>query len=99
LLIRYSDQRESKRQLTLPYSSFWDFDLYPPLENLFLKVCNRRMRVRFMRIWFEDFAAHLQRSLFHDLSPDTKKKIPVIKALDRIRERYGEDAIKYGRTA
>jgi len=99
LLIRYSDQIECKRLFTLPYSSFWDFDLYPPLENLFLKVYNRRMRVRFMRIWFEDFSVHIQRSLFHDLSPDTKKKFPVIKALDRIRKRYGEEAIRYGKTA
>jgi DNA polymerase-4 len=99
LLIRYSDQKESKRQLTLPHPSLWDFDLYPPLENLFLKVCNRRMRIRFMRIWFEDFAAHLQRSLFNDLSSDAKKRFSVIKALDRIRGRYGEEAIRYGKTA
>lgn len=99
LFIRYSDHRESKRRLTLPYASFWDFDLYPPLEKLFLKVCNRRTRVRFMRIWFEGFAPPPQRSLFDDLSPDTKKKILVIKALDRIKKRYGEEAIRYGRTA
>ena len=99
LLIRYSDQKESKRQFTLPYSSFWDFDLYPPLEKLFFKACNRRARIRLIRIWFEDFAAHPQRSLFNDLSPDTKKKFLVINALDRIRERYGGEAIRYGRTA
>jgi len=98
LFIRYSDQRENKRQITMPCSSFWDFDCYPPLEKLFSKVCNRRMRVRFIRIWFEDFASRPQRSLFTDLYPDTKKKFLLIKALDRIREQYGEEAIRYGRT-
>ncbi|MBE9570637.1 MAG: hypothetical protein IMF11_08420, partial [Proteobacteria bacterium] len=40
-----------------------------------------------------------QLSLFHDPSPDAKKKSHVVHALDRIRERYGEEAIKYGRAA
>jgi DNA polymerase-4 len=99
LLIRYSDQKENKRQLTLPYSSFWDFDLYAPLEKLFFKACNRRTRVRLIRIWFGSFLAHPQRSLFSDLSLNAKKKSLVIKALDRIRGRYGEGAIGYGKTA
>jgi DNA polymerase-4 len=99
LLIRYSDQMESKRQLRLPRRSFWDFDLYSPLESLFLKACSRRVRVRFMKIWFWDFSpSNGQLSLFHDPAPDAKKKSLVIQALDRIRQRHGKDAIGYGRT-
>jgi DNA polymerase-4 len=98
LLIRYSDQMESKRQLQLPHHSYWEHDLYCPVEALFLKACNRRVRVRFMKVWFWDFSTSAQLSLFHDVPSEATKKSLVIKTLDRIRERYGEDAIKCGRT-
>jgi DNA polymerase-4 len=101
LLIRYSDQMETTRQLKLPYdSSFWDFDLYDPIEKMFVNACNRRVRVRFIRVWFRDFSnSNDQLSLFHTTSPDGNRKSLVIQALDRIRERHGEEAIKYGRAA
>lgn len=100
LLIRYSDQVEAKGQLKLPCMSSLDLDLYEPLEKLFLKTCNRRVRVRFMRIWFWEFSHPTpQLSLFHAPSPGAKKRAKLTQALDRIRERHGEEAIKYGRAA
>jgi DNA polymerase-4 len=101
LLLRYSDQMETTRQLKLPsHSSFWDFDLYDPIEKMFVNACNRRVRVRFIRVWFRDFSnSNDQLSLFHTTSPDGNRKSLVIQALDRIRERHGEEAIKYGRAA
>jgi DNA polymerase-4 len=100
LLIRYSDQMEIRRQLKLSHASFWDFDLYSPLEDLFFNACNRRVRVRFLRIWFWDFSCpKTQLPLFHAPSPALEKRSMVIQALDRIRERHGEGVIKYGRAA
>jgi DNA polymerase-4 len=100
LLIRYSDQMEIRRQIKLSLSSFWDFDLYTPLETLFLNACKRRVRVRFIRIRFWDFSySSAQLSLFHAPSPALEKRYMVIQALDRIRERHGEGVIKYGRAA
>lgn len=100
LLIRYSDQMEIRRQLKLSHASFWDFDLYGPLEDLFFNACNRRVRVRFIRIWFWDFSCPgTQLPLFHAPSPALEKRSMVIQALDRIRERHGEGVIKYGRAA
>jgi DNA polymerase-4 len=100
LLIRYSDQMEVRRQIKLSLSSFWDFDLYTPLETLFLNACKRRVRVRFIRIRFWDFSySSAQLSLFHAPSPALEKRYMVIQALDRIRERHGEGVIKYGRAA
>ena len=100
LLIRYSDQVETKRRLQLPRLSFWDFDLYGPLEELFLKVCNRRVRVRFMKVWFWDMSPDSgQLSLFHDHAPGEEKQSHVIEALDHIRARHGAETIKYGKTA
>ncbi len=100
LLIRYSDQIEIRRQVKLSLGSFWDFDLYGPLEALFLNACKRRVRVRFIRIRFWDFSySNAQLSLFHAPSPDLEKKSMIIQALDRIRAQHGEGVIKYGRAA
>ena len=100
LLIRYSDQVESKRQVKLPRLSFWDFDLYGPVEQLFYKACDRRVRLRFMRVWYWDFSRESgQLSLFHEPRPDEEKQSAVIRALDRIRGKHGDAVIKVGKTA
>lgn len=98
LVFRYTDQEEVTRRIDLPGRSFWDFDLYRPLEKVFLKAYQRRVRIRFLRVWFRDFSAPAsQLSLFPTGFPE--KKTLATKALHRIRERYGEAAIQYGRTA
>ncbi len=94
LLIRHSDQVEIKGQVKLAGSSFWDFDLYGPVAQLFLKKCTRRVRVRYMRIRFQDLSApDKQLSLFSAPLPLQEKKTAVIQALDRIRKRYGENSM------
>ena len=113
LLVRYSDQVEARRHLRLPLStcrhlsvaerptislSFPDVDLYKPLEKLFFEVCNRRVRVRFIKVWFWEFyRPSPQLPLFQAQSPDKDKKSMIISAMDRIRDRYGTEAITYGR--
>jgi DNA polymerase-4 len=100
LVFRYTDQEEVTRRVDLPGVSFWDFDLYRPLERAFLKAYQRRVRIRFLRVWFQDFSAPAsQLSLFPVRSPFSEKKASATHALHRIRKRYGEEAIKYGRTA
>lgn len=100
LVIRYADQQEITRRIHLPQLSFWDFDLYGPLEELFFKACRRRVRVRFMKVWFRDFShPSSQLSLFSAVAPDREKKVSVTQALDNIRGRHGGEAIQYGRTA
>jgi DNA polymerase-4 len=98
LLLRYTDQVEIIRQVKLPSLSLWDFDLYKPLEEAFYKACQRRMRIRFMRVWFQDFLpVHPQLSLFTKTAFDIEKMSLVTLALDRIREKHGHEAIRYGR--
>ncbi len=100
LAFRYTDQEEIKRQINLPYGSFWDLDLYAPLGRIFLKACRRRVRVRFMKVWFQDFSPPFsQLSLFPARSPIMEKKALVTQALNHIRERYGDEAIRYAREA
>ena len=100
LIFRYADQEEIIRQINLPRVSFWDFDLYAPLERIFLRACRRRVRVRFMKVWFQGFSPPTtQLSLFPARSPVMEKRALVTQALNRIRERYGDEVIRYGRTA
>ena len=100
LIFRYTDHKEVTRRINLPGMSFWDFDLYRSLERVFLKAYQRRLRIRFIKVWFQDFSPPTsQLSLFPAQSFIVKKKALATQALNRIRERYGEETIKYGRAA
>ena len=98
LAIRYADQMEVIHQTTLSKVDLWGFAVHAILERLFFKACQRRTAVRFMRVWFCDLSfPSPQLSLFFSTYPDKDKKGRVTLALDRIRERYGDGIIKYGR--
>ena len=100
VMFRYADHMEVLRRVRLPRKSYWDFDLYGPLQSLFLRAYERRGRVRFMRVWFGDFLAPAtQLSLFSSATPDDGKRTGVIRALDRIREKYGDASVWFGRVA
>jgi DNA polymerase-4 len=99
LIVRYADQEEIIRRINLSHVSFWDSDLYTPLERIFLRACRRRVRVRLMKVWFQDFSPpNSQLSLFPAQTQLVEKKVSITQALHRIRERYGDVTIQYGRT-
>ncbi len=100
LLIRYADQREVVRRTVLAGEGAWDPDLYAPLAEVFSRACTRRVRVRFMRIWFTDLVppAGRQLSLFPTGPSSGEGRAEVARALDSIRKRYGESAVCCGRT-
>jgi hypothetical protein len=96
-MIRYSDQLEVTRQVGLGCQNTLDPDLYAPLKKIYFKACQRRTGVRAMRVWFKEFSSPSpQLSLFPSESSEIKKTSQVIQALDRIRARHGETAIRYG---
>jgi DNA polymerase-4 len=98
LTIRYSDQIEAAGQINLSIAHCLDSDLYAPLEKLFLKTCSRRTTVRFMKIRFRDLSSPSpQLSLFTPDSAIRKRNVPLAEAIDQIRERHGEAAIRHGR--
>jgi DNA polymerase IV len=98
MVFRYADQKEVVCRIPLPPGSRWEFELYPPLERLFVKSCNRRVRIRYMRVWFGRLEPpDPQLSLFQSGTPAAGKKGWVTLALDRIREKHGAEAIGYGK--
>ncbi len=93
LLIRYSDRMEARRKISLECGQ----DLHGPLKGLFFAACSRRVRVRFMRVWFWDLVSGMtQLLLFKENSPAEDRRSSVTRAVDRIKDRHGEDLIAYG---
>jgi DNA polymerase-4 len=109
-LVRYSDQVVFTRSLKMPTAMhghskadglhLWNPSLFEPLQNLFFDVCRRRVRVRFLKVWFREFRAlHVQLSLFQVPSPREEKTRQLVHAMDHIRDRYGTEAVRCGRAA
>ncbi|MCF8145443.1 MAG: DNA polymerase IV [Deltaproteobacteria bacterium] len=99
LRIRYADHVETGGRLKLPRPGFQDHDLYAPLEALFFKQCTRRVRVGFIKAWFWEFSRpDPQLTLFDAPSPDEERRSVLTRTLDRIRDRYGENGIMYGKS-
>lgn len=97
LTIRYSDQMETTRNISLSSQGYWESELYPPIKELFFKACDRRCSVRFMRVRFTDLSKKTgQLSLFSRPCPEILKRNEVSVAMDRIREKYGGAALEYG---
>ena len=109
-MVRYGDQVVATRSLKIsPVARghtqadglhLWNPSLFAPLEKLFFDVCQRRVRVRFLKVWFREFRAlHFQLSLFQTPSPHEEKTRRLVHAMDHIRDRYGAEVIQCGRAA
>ena len=98
LTIRYSDQMENTRSVSLSSHGYWESELYPVIVNLFFKACDRRCGVRFMGVRFTDLGKISgQLTLFSRPRPEFQKRNEVSVAMDRIRKRHGDSAISFGR--
>jgi DNA polymerase-4 len=98
LQIRYSDQIENNRKASLPSHGYWESELYPVIEELFLKACDRRCGIRFMRVKFTRLSnISGQLPLFSRPRPEAVKRNKLSSSMDLIRERYGYGVINYGK--
>jgi DNA polymerase-4 len=99
LTIRYTDQQEMSGRIKLEQPRVWDQELYEPVQELFLKLCQRRVRVRFLRIWFGGFCAPIaQMALFAKVPAKQQAKTgDLARALERVRAKHGGEAVRYGR--
>jgi DNA polymerase IV len=97
LTIRYTDKTEGVGGIILPRPSFWEFDFYPSIKRLFARVYKRRVRLRHIRLSFEQLCPEPRQLCFlspHGSSLDKKKKI--IRAIDTVRNKFGDTAISFG---
>jgi DNA polymerase-4 len=102
LTLRYSDHVEVARTGPLIPGTYWEVDMEPCLKNLFARCFQRRVRVRRLALSAEALGApDAQLSLFDEASPSQPSRSRgrrLALALDRLRGRFGEQVIWFGKT-
>jgi DNA polymerase-4 len=103
LTICYGDQVEVTKQERLTQGTCWEVDLSSPLSMLFQRCFRRRVRLRQMTVSMSGLSAYAeQASLFDERPLDSQRKHERAKslavALDTLHARFGEQAIRYGRS-
>lgn len=98
LTVRHSDHVEQTAHETLPHGTYWEIDLQPVLTDLFYRcfhrrVCLTRLILQVRRL--EPPARQL--SLFESESVVSRSHRLSL-TLDAIREKFGEEALFWGRT-
>ena len=88
--VRYSDFITESKQQHIPYTSL-DNKLIETVLSLFQALYNRRVLVRLIGVRFSKLVGgNHQINLFDD----SEELINLYQALDSIRNRYGQDAVK-----
>ena len=91
--VRYANFDTETKQCRVPYTSV-DHTLNTSAQDLFEKLYNRRMRVRLIGVRFTGLVhGHYQINMFED----TQKLVSLSQAMDRMKNRFGFDAV--GRAA
>lgn len=88
--IRYSNFDTYTKQIKFPHTSN-DHTLIDHAQALFKKLYHKRMRVRLIGIRLSDLAHGAYQI---DLFNDDEKIIQLTQALDKIKKRYGKNAVK-----
>jgi DNA polymerase-4 len=88
--IRYSDFNTYTLQARLPYTSL-DHTLIEKVKELFDKLYQKRMLIRMVGVKF----SHLvQGNYQYNIFEDTTEQLLLYQAMDRIRKRFGKDAVQ-----
>lgn len=87
--IRYANFDTHTVQKRIPYTSF-DHTLLEVVKELFNKLYQRRMMIRLVGIRFSQLVHGTQQL---NLFEDTPEKVNLYLALDKIRKKYGKEAI------
>ena len=103
LTIRYRDHLEVTKQERVTPETCWECDLSPVVRSLFQKCMRRRIRLRAMTLSMAGLTGFAQQGVLFDARPveeqrrqERAKKLSV--ALDQLHARFGEQAIRYGRS-
>ncbi len=87
--IRYSNFDTHTLQKRIPYTSF-DHVLIPMARELFEKIYQRRMLIRLIGVRFSHLVQGVQQL---NMFEDTPEMVKLYLAVDRMRNRYGRDAV------
>jgi DNA polymerase IV len=102
LTIRYSDQIEVTKQEQIHPETCWECDLSPMVVSLVHTCMRRRIRLRLLTLSMSSLTAYAEQGLlFGQPTPDHRQRERAKKlamALDTLKARFGEQAIRYGRS-
>ncbi len=88
--LRYSDFNTHTMQLRIPYTAL-DHVLIAKSKELFAKLYTQRLQIRLIGVRF----SHLIQGAYQfDLFDDTKEKVLLYAAMDKLRKRFGKDTIQ-----
>jgi DNA polymerase IV len=87
--IRYSNFDTHTTQQRISYTSL-DHLLIPVVKELFARVYQRRMLIRLVGVRFSHLVSGMQQINMFD---DTPEMVSLYQAMDRIRMKYGSNAI------
>jgi DNA polymerase-4 len=88
--IRYSDFNTYTMQMRIPYTAL-DHTLMQRVKELFDKLYQKRMLIRLIGIRF----SHLIQGTYQfDMFEDTVEQIQLYQVMDKLRKRYGKDAVQ-----
>lgn len=88
--IRYADFQTHTKQKRIPYTSL-DHTLIQTVSDIFETIYSRRVLLRLIGVRF----SHLVGGSYQiKLWEDSQKQIQLYQAMDRMRNRYGQDAVK-----
>ncbi len=93
LSITYVDRRRSRKSIPLTRADYAPFAFIPIFTDLTRETCTRRVHVEEMTLCFNGWStAQSQMDLFEIPPPGA----PLVKAIDRIRERFSFKSVVYG---
>jgi DNA polymerase-4 len=88
--IRYSNFDTHTLQKRIPYTAF-DHVLTDIAKELFGRLYQRRMLIRLIGVRFSHLVRGVQQL---DMFDDTPEKVSLYMAIDRLRKRFGRDAVR-----
>jgi DNA polymerase-4 len=88
--IRYSNFDTHTLQKRIPYTSF-DHVLADIAKELFARLYQRRMLIRLIGVRLSHLVRGVQQL---DMFDDTPEKVSLYLAMDKLRKRYGSDAVR-----
>ena len=99
VLLDYTDGVRCARQAAVRPASASDHRLFSAARRALQTAWTRRVRVRRLRLVCDRLIyPPAQRALFAAEETDEKKQAGLIEAVDTIRRRFGNEAVRFGRT-
>ena len=99
VMLDYSDGMRCVRQTFAKPATANDLTLFEVARRTLMRAWTRRVRIRHMRLICDRLIfPQAQRELFADERAESEKRDLLIAAMDSIRDRFGPNAVRVGRT-